>query len=69
MKWKAHVVAVANDIPTSRSGSGHASAEYVKGTGPSPGLEKTMTRSITVAMQTMKENPVKMRQMPRRGTW
>jgi len=33
---KRHV-ATAHDMPTSRCDSGKTSAEYVKGTGPSPG--------------------------------
>lgn len=37
MKLNPHVVAVAKDIPTSRMYNGKASAEYVNGTGPSPG--------------------------------
>lgn len=36
-KLKNQVVAVANDIPIGRIYRGYASAEYVKGTGPSPG--------------------------------
>lgn len=36
-KLKNHVVAVASAIPYERTYSGYASAEYVKGTGPSPG--------------------------------
>ena len=37
MKLKPQQTAVANDIPMSRMYSGKASAEYVNGTGPSPG--------------------------------
>jgi len=37
MKLKHQVVAVAQDIPTSRTCIGNASAEYEKGTGPIPG--------------------------------
>ncbi len=36
-KLKNHVVAVASDIPRGRMYRGYASAEYVNGTGPSPG--------------------------------
>lgn len=35
--YKSQVTAVAKDMPTSRMYSGNASAEYVNGTGPSPG--------------------------------
>ena len=35
--YKSQVTAVAKDMPTSRIYSGNASAEYVNGTGPSPG--------------------------------
>ena len=37
-KLKNQVVAVAKLIPKGRIYSGYASAEYVNGTGPSPGL-------------------------------
>ena len=37
VKSLTNVVAVAQDIPTSRTWMGNASAEYVNGTGPSPG--------------------------------
>ena len=43
-EWKVQVthlnnqqIEVAHDIPRSRIYKGNASAEYVKGTGPSPG--------------------------------
>ena len=37
MKLKHQVVAVAHDMPTSRTWVGKASAEYENGTGPIPG--------------------------------
>lgn len=43
IKLKNQVVAVASDIPIGRMYRGYASAEYVKGTGPSPG-EYTMPK-------------------------
>jgi hypothetical protein len=50
IKLKNHVVAVARDMPYDLTYSGYASAEYVNGTGPSPGEYTTPNRNIPNAI-------------------